>query len=84
MANPPIRLNPKLDVAAAAEAYRRDGWVQIADVFEAETADYLAAMLETGIDWDLAFQGEDGRPAVLTRQQVVHRAMPPCSKNSGP
>lgn len=71
MANPPIRLNPKLDVAAAAEAYRRDGWVQVADVFEGETAEYLAKILETGIDWDLAFQGEDGRPAVLTRQQVV-------------
>lgn len=67
---PPIRINPKLDIAAAAEAYRRDGWVQIADVFEADTAEFLASLLETGIDWDLAFQGEDGRPTVLTREQA--------------
>lgn len=27
--------------------------------------------LETGIDWDLAFQGDDGRPVVLTRPQLA-------------
>lgn len=71
MTAPPIRINPDLDVAAAAAAYQRDGWVQIADVFDADTAERLSTMLETGIDWDLAFQGEDGRPVVLTREQVV-------------
>jgi hypothetical protein len=38
MTTPPIRINPELDIAAAAAAYRRDGWVQIADIFEAGTA----------------------------------------------
>lgn len=71
MTKPPIRINPELDIAAAAAAYRRDGWVQIADIFEGGTAEFLATMLETGIDWDLAFQGEDGRPAVLNREQVL-------------
>lgn len=71
MTPPPIRINPQLDIAAAAAAYQRDGWVQIADIFEAGTAEFLATMLETGIDWDLAFQGEDGRPAVLNREQVL-------------
>lgn len=71
MSNPPIRINPDLDLAAAAASYKRDGWVQIADIFEPETAEYLATLLETRIDWDLAFQGEDGRPAVLNRDQIL-------------
>lgn len=71
MTVPPIRINPALDVAAAAAAYQRDGWVQIVDLFEPATAEFLASMLETAIDWDLAFQGEDGRPALLSRNQVT-------------
>lgn len=71
MTPPPIQINPGLDIAAAAAAYRRAGWVQIADIFETGTAEFLATMLETGIDWDLAFQGEDGRPAVLGREQIL-------------
>lgn len=70
MTPPPIRINPTLDLAAAATAYQRDGWVQIADIFEDATAEFLADMLDRNIDWDLAFQGEDGRPTVLGREQV--------------
>lgn len=71
MSQAPIRLNPDLDIAAAAAAYRRDGWVQVPDIFTPETAGFLAELLETRIDWDLAFQGEDGRPAVLGRKEIV-------------
>ena len=73
MTHAPIRLNPDLDIAAAAAAYRRDGWVQIADIFTPETAAFLADVVETRIDWDLAFQGEDGRPAVLGREEIVRQ-----------
>lgn len=65
MSLPPIRLNPAIDLAAAAEAYGRNGFVQIPDVFEPELADALARLLETSVDWDLAFEGENGRPVVM-------------------
>jgi SM-20-related protein len=71
MTPPPIRINPDLDIAAAAEAYLRDGWVQIADVLEPAAAEHLAALLESRIEWDLAFEGEDGRPVVMGRQDVM-------------
>ena len=71
MTTPLIRINPNLDIAAAAAAYQRDGWAQISNVFEVETAEFLADILETRTDWDLAFQGEDGRPAILGREQVA-------------
>jgi SM-20-related protein len=71
MAGLALRLNPAIDVEAAARAYARDGFVQIPDVFEPEVAEALGALLETAIDWDLAFEGEDGRPAVLTRAQIA-------------
>lgn len=71
MTPPPIRFNPALDLAAAAETFRRDGMVQIGEVFTPETADHLLQMAQTGIDWDLAFQGEDGRPAVLGRNEIT-------------
>lgn len=70
MTPPPIRINPTLDLTAAAAAYQRDGWVQITDIFEDATAEFLAGMLDKDIDWDIAFQGEDGRPTVLGREQV--------------
>lgn len=71
MTAPSIRFNPEVDIAAAAAAYRRDGWVQIDDILEAGTAEYLADMLETRIDWDLAFHGEDDQPVVLGREQIL-------------
>jgi SM-20-related protein len=67
---PPLRFNPAIDLDAAARTFRRDGMVQIADVLAPESAEHLLRLTETSIDWDLAFQGEDGRPAVLTRGEV--------------
>ena len=71
-----LRLNPAIDVEAAARAYARDGFVQIPDVFEPAVAESLATLLETALDWDLAFEGEDGRPAVLTRAQIAAAGEP--------
>lgn len=71
-----LRLNPAIDVEAATRAYARDGFVQIPDMFEPEIAEALATLLESGLDWDLAFEGEDGRPAVLTRAQIAAAGEP--------
>lgn len=70
MSLPPLRLNPRIDRKAAARTYAQKGFVQIEQVFEPQTADALAHLLETGIDWDLAFEGGDGRPAVLNAQAI--------------
>lgn len=70
MTPPPIRFSPVLDLDAAAETFQRDGLVQIADVLAPESAAHLLNLAETAIDWDLAFQGEDGRPAVLGRREI--------------
>ncbi|CAN5260631.1 2OG-Fe(II) oxygenase family protein [soil metagenome] len=70
MSAPVLRLNPRLDVAALAAIYARDGVVQIPDAFETATAQALTEMLERGIDWDLAFQDADGAKA-LTQAAIA-------------
>lgn len=72
---PEIRINPDLDVARLAEVYARDGLVQIPDFFPAEVADFLEKQALTGIDWDLALQGEHG-PEVLRREEIVSAGEP--------
>ena len=67
---PRLRINPAINLRQAAETYQRDGLVQISDIFEPDVAEYLASLAETRIDWDLAFQGEDGRPAVVGMRQI--------------
>lgn len=68
---PPIRFNPAIDLTAAARTFRETGMVQIPDVLAPESAEHLLRLAETAIDWDLAFQGEDGRPAVLSRSEIA-------------
>lgn len=68
--NLPIRLNPAIDIEAAHAAYAKFGLVQIPDVFEPALAEQLASMMETALPFDLSFQGEDGRPATLTAQEI--------------
>lgn len=68
MTMPVLRINPQVQAGAARAAYQRDGIVQIADIFEPELADYLARLIED-MTLDLAFQGEDGRPALLTSEE---------------
>ena len=69
MSEPRIRINPRVKAAAAQDAYMRDGFVQIPDIFEPDVAEHIATMIET-LPYDLAFQGEDGRPAVLQQAQI--------------
>lgn len=68
---PSIRLNPAIDVEAAAAAFARDGFVQVPEVFEPALAESLAGLLENQINWDLAFEGEDGKPVVLNAAAIA-------------
>lgn len=64
-----LRLNPGLDAQDYIEAYRRDGFVQVADVFEPELADYLAQILERHTPWRLV-HGAGAGPTYLTQAEI--------------
>lgn len=65
----PLQLNPGLAPQKYAEAYRRDGYVQVPDLLPPEVADALGAVLEQGVDWDLFLSGATG-PEVLGRAEL--------------
>ena len=69
MSTPAIRINPRVKAAVARDAYMRDGFVQIPDIFEPEVAEHIASMIET-LPYDLAFEGENGRPVVLSPEET--------------
>lgn len=85
MTLPPLRLNPSLKPEDYIEAYTRDRFVQIPDIFEPELAHALATMLRTQIPWRLVYQTpqdgvvqispEDaqslGREVIAQRMQLV-------------
>ncbi|MHC3126952.1 hypothetical protein OB03_06410 [Brevundimonas sp. GN22] len=73
MSVPTIRINPRVKAAAARADYMRAGFVQIPDIFEPDVAEHIATMLET-LPYDLAFEGEDGRPVVLKPDQTASDA----------
>jgi SM-20-related protein len=60
-----LRLNPALDPTPFAEAYARDGVVQIPGLFEPHVAEAIALTLERDTPWDLTFWGDEGRPEAL-------------------
>ncbi|MFC5372541.1 2OG-Fe(II) oxygenase [Brevundimonas faecalis] len=55
-----IRLNPRLDPRDYAEAYARDGMVQVPDLLEAESAEWLALALEHDTPWHLSLRTPEG------------------------
>lgn len=65
-----LRLNPKLDPAAFAETFARQGWVRIPDVFEPDLANALTEVLETGTPWELALSDSVGSHEVLDQAAV--------------
>lgn len=69
MTTPVIRINPAVDAKAARDAYKREGFVQIADIFEPHVAEHMARMIET-LTYDLAFQGEEDKPVLLTQEEI--------------
>lgn len=69
MTAPIIRINPAVNALTARQTYARDGMVQIADFFEPEVAEHLAGLCESLV-YDIAFEGDDGRPAIVTADQA--------------
>ena len=55
-----IRLNPRLDPRNYAAAYARDGMVQIPDLLDAESADWLDLALEHDTPWQLSLKTPKG------------------------
>src|SRR5690606_2603921 len=70
MSQPPLRLNPALDVQKYADVYARDGLVQIPDVFEKPTAELISEIMETSLPWSLSSSGEDGRPVKIPMEAL--------------
>lgn len=65
MSGDELRLNPDLRVERFAEIYRRDGLVQIPDVFDAPSAERLAQAIQR-TPWRLALPTEDGRQETVS------------------
>ena len=55
-----IRLNSLLDPRDYAAAYARDGFVQVPDLLEAESAEWLELALEHDTPWHLSLNTRDG------------------------
>ncbi len=65
-----IRLNPELDPGALASAYARDGFVQIRDIFDPETAQEINTLLREKVDWRLIYADPDKGIVQLTRAEA--------------
>lgn len=55
-----IRLNPRLDPRDYAEAYVRDGMVQVPDLLDAASAEWLELALEHDTAWQLSLKTPEG------------------------
>lgn len=68
-----LSINRSLDFAASAKTYAKDGLVQIPNVFDEDTADFIEKVL-LSLPWRLVCQNDSKRNLVLTPEQL--RAMP--------
>jgi SM-20-related protein len=55
-----IRLNPRLDPRDYAAAYTRDGMVQVPDLLDAASAEWLELALEHDTSWHLSLKTPEG------------------------
>ena len=58
--NKTIRLNPRLDPRDYAAAYARDGMVQVPDLLDAASAEWLELALEHDTAWHLSLKTPEG------------------------
>ena len=68
-------LNPALRAGDYAEAYARDGMVQIPGLFAPEVADALERVLAAGTPWSLVHADPRGEAAMLSPREMA--ALPP-------
>lgn len=71
MPQPLFALNDRLDRAALAERFARDGRVQIRDVLTTETAETLRRVIVHDTPYGFAYLGENGRPARLDQAELA-------------
>ncbi len=69
-------LNPRLDRAALAAAYARDGWVQVEDVLAPQIAEAFAEVLARRTPWSLAHADDRGGASVLEPGRLAQTAEP--------
>jgi SM-20-related protein len=66
-----FRLNPNLDRDGLAQAFARDGRVQVRDVLTAETAEEIFQILTRATPWGIAWQsGESGKPQAVEAEEL--------------
>ena len=75
-----LRLNPDLDPADYAGAYRRDRFVQIADVFEPAVAEMLREVLARHTPWRLV-HGAGAGPTYITGEEIKAMGQPPSPRS---
>jgi len=62
-----LRLNPELNPLEFTDAYRRDGYVQIRNIFPADIAEFLHDILARQTRWRIVYSTEVDKPVVLTQ-----------------
>lgn len=65
-----IRMNPALDVRDYANAFQRDGMVQVPDFLTPESADRLEAALKTATPWGLSLTNAAGEGEWLSPDTI--------------
>ena len=73
---PTLRLNPDLDPADFAEAYARDGFVQIPDILPADVGEHLFDALTRRTQWRLVYSTGADVPVILSQAQLTAMSMP--------
>ncbi len=73
---PTLRLNPDLDPADFAEAYARDGVVQIPDILPADVAEHLFDALTRRTQWRLVYSSGADVPVILSQAQLTAMSVP--------
>ena len=66
-----FRVNPALNSQHYADIFRRDGIVQINDLFEPPLADHLAAVLKENTYWRLNYSDEKGGAVALDGKDLA-------------
>lgn len=66
-----LRLNPALNVQDYAEAFERDGLVQIGNFFEPHIANRLETALRENTFWRLSYRDENREPRYLDGQELA-------------
>src|SRR5688500_17744036 len=68
---PVFRMNPAINARDYAETFRRDGIVQIRDIFEPALAELLEKALKDDTYWRLTYPDENDKSVALNSDQLA-------------